>query len=100
MYAIQQTSRNDAEHLRDALVDSCERVNQLREESNERIDDHEEERDVIIRVLKLSKSVVSNSNVPEIRASVKEYDELIAELNQIRFGRVIIPNCEAVVPHP
>lgn len=82
------------EQSRESLVDSCERVNVLRREFNERADGMTNMRSVLWRFIGEAETARKASGDKDV---AREYAKLRDRLEGISITRVDVPKCEEVI---
>lgn len=99
-FAIHRSTEGDAERLRAAMVQSCERVNLLRQESNDRIESHTIERDVVLQIIATAQAIVRASETAGVRRQAGAIGQLSEQMRAVQFEPIEIVDCEKAIPRP
>lgn len=99
-YALQKSNEQSVARLYNAQLQGCERRNDLRNESNQRVRAHELERDILAEFLN-SAAVARNSTGTELdKKTAKKYVGLSVQLQTLHFDVLPLEDCVAVTPKP
>jgi hypothetical protein len=90
--------------LRDAQVDACDRGNVLRRESNRRVDAFVVDARNLLALARGAEvarmAAYRQSHNPFDLKAARLYARIVASQETLRFRRVALIDCEAVVPQP
>lgn len=100
-WAIKSSADNGTQKLYVTQIQSCERGNTLRSESNERLSSHLADRDVLREFLAAARQARLSSGTPTDVAAAQSYGELIEILNdKVKFSKVPIIDCQKAIKKP
>jgi hypothetical protein len=103
-YGLKTTADEQSNKLYKTQIETCERGNSLRVESNRRIDAHATDRDVLRAFLVAAKDArvaayERDRNMSD-KAAADEYQRQIIKLDQVTFRPVAIVDCKKVIQRP
>lgn len=93
--------RNTAQTLYKSQVEACERGNKLRRESNDRVNDHLAERDVVSSFLLMAAEARERAGTKLDIATAKRYRILAHRLRTtVFYTKIPVPSCESIIKKP
>ena len=100
-FALYQNNSHNADVLYKSQLANCQRINDIRNESNRRIEAHAADRDVLKNFLQTARSARLSAGTHEDRVTADQYLHLANILDKkVFFKPLQTVNCEQVIKHP
>lgn len=100
MYAVNAQAQNNAQTLYRTQLASCHRANVLRAESNDRVDAHLLERNVLSEFLSSAAAARKAAGTPLDSKAAADYLDLKDSLKRVQYQRVPTIDCEKTIEKP
>jgi hypothetical protein len=99
--AIEDSSSHAANTLYKSQIASCDRQNQVRNESNLRIPSHNAEKEIVRALLVTAKAAREASGSSSDKVAAASYDDLIRQLDSdVHFRKIPLINCTKIIKKP